>query len=114
MKDANESLAAASAAVTGEGSPDNAVVHRPASGAVIALAFALAVACAFGAVIIFVLAWRPWPEAAAGLRIHFLGWMGLLSIGCIPVVVIAFATPWIGRISASAGTASFSVDARGG
>lgn len=114
MREAQDTLTAAAEAVTGAGTPDNAVVHRPASGAVIALAVALAVACLFGAAIIGVLAWRPWPEEAAGLRIHFLGWMGLLSIGCIPVVVIAFATPWIGRISASAGTASFSVDARGG
>jgi len=112
MSDANASLKAAAESVTGEGSPDRASLHRPASGAVIALASALAVACLFGAVVIGVLAWMRWPDGVAPLRIHFLGWMGLLSIGCIPVVVIAFATPWIGRVSASAGGASLNVEAR--
>lgn len=113
MSEANKTLESAAAAVTGAGTPDQATVHRPASGAVVALSVALAVACAIGAVVIAVLALMHWPVAVAPLRIHFLGWMGLLSIGCIPVVVIAFATPWIGRISASAGAASITVDARG-
>lgn len=112
MSEANKTLETAAAAVTGENSPDNATVHRPASGAVIALGCALLVACIFGAVIIAVLAWMDWPEAVAPLRIHFLGWMGLFSIGCIPLVVAAFATPWIGRISASAGANSVTLEAR--
>lgn len=112
MSEANAALESAAQAVTGVGSPDNATVQRPASGAVFALACALLTACVFGAVIIAVLAWMDWPEAVAPLRIHFLGWMGLMSIGCIPLVVAAFATPWIGRISASAGSNSFSVEAR--
>jgi|GEM_PF-2457428 len=113
MSEANATLETAAAAVTGVGSPDNANVTRPASGAVWALSGALLTACVFGGWVIGVLAWwEDWPASAAPLRIHFLGWMGLLSIGCIPVVVIAFATPWIGRISASAGSNSFSVEAR--
>ncbi len=113
MKEADRTMSEVAKATTGAESADRASIHRPASGAIIALSCALAVACLFGAVIIGVLAWLvKWPEGVAHLRIHFLGWMGLLSIGCIPVVVIAFATPWVGRISASAGAASVSVEAR--
>lgn len=112
MSEANATLETAAAAVTGEGSPDNASVHRPASGAVIALFTSLAVACIFGIVTICALWIGKWPDSVAALRIHFLGWAAMLSIGCIPVVVLAFSTPWIGRISASAGTNSFSVEGR--
>lgn len=112
MSEANATLASAAQAVTGDGSPDSATVTRPARGSVVALACALVTACVFGSVIIIVLSWVDWPESVAHLRIHFLGWMGLLSIGCIPVVVVAFSTPWIGRISASAGSNSITVEAR--
>lgn len=112
MSEANAAMETAAAAVTGEGSPDNASVHRPASGAVIALFVALGVACGFGLLGTLALWIGEWPESVAALRVHFLGWATMLSIGCIPVVVLAFATPWIGRISATAGSNSLSVEAR--
>ena len=112
MREADKTMSEVAKATTGADSADQASIHRPASGAIFALSCALAVACIFGGVIIGVLTWRDWPEMVAKDRIHVLGWMGLLSIGCIHVVVIAFATPWVGRISASAGAASVSVEAR--
>lgn len=113
MSEANATLETAARAVTGEGTPETATVHRPASGAVIALFLVLLVACLMAGGVIGALTFRPWPDSAAPLRIHFLGWMGLLAMGCIPVTAVAFATPWIGRISASAGAWSATVDARG-
>lgn len=113
MTDTKETAAAARAMVTGPGTPDTATVTKPAKGPFVAIAVALAVACVFGTAIICILAWFvPWPASVAGLRVHFLGWMGLLSIGCIPVVVLAFATPWIGKISASAGAYGVSLESR--
>lgn len=112
MKEADKTLSEVVKGTTGVNSPDRASVHRPASGAILALSCALAVACLFGGAVMAILAFKQWPEMVAKDRIHFLGWMGLLSIGCIPVVVIAFATPWVGRISASAGPASLSVEAQ--
>lgn len=113
MTEAQSAADTVAAMVTGPGTPDAATITKPARGPFVAIALALVVACLFGGVIIGVLAWWvPWPAAVAHLRIHFLGWMGLLSIGCIPVVVLAFATPWIGKVSASAGVGSVSFEAR--
>lgn len=112
MTEAQSAADTVAAMVTGPGTPDAATLTKPARGPFVAIALALAVACLFGAAIILILTFKAWPEAVAPLRIHFLGWMGLLSLGCIPVVVLAFATPWIGKVSASAGVGSVSFEAR--
>lgn len=112
MTEAQTAADTVAAMVTGPGTPDAATITKPARGPFLAIAGALAVACVFGAVIIGILAFKAWPDSVAPLRIHFLGWMGLLSLGCIPVVVVAFATPWIGKVSASAGVGSVSFEAR--
>lgn len=114
------SLAAATAAaVTGPQTPDNVKVSRPAHSAVWSLFAGMAVICIFGLAIIVVLTWpriAGWSasEAIDKERIHFLGWMGLIAVGTLPLFAFAIASPWVGRVEASAGNNHVILDGRQG
>ena len=99
--------------VTGPGTPDAATITKPARAAVGILVAALTLGCGFGALIIGILAWWVvWPDSVAPLRIHFLGWIGIMAMVCIPMATLAAVSPYIAKVSASAGVGSVSFEAR--
>lgn len=100
------------ASVSGPSTPDSVRVARPAGASVGTLFVILVVGCAIVGTVIAVLGWHAWPAAAAGDRITWLGRIGLGGVACIIAVAVAFASPWLGKISASAGVGSLSVEGR--
>jgi hypothetical protein len=95
--------------------PENAqTFERPTTKSEWTLLATLAALCAFALILIGVLAFVGWPREAAAQRIWFLGWMGLLSVAGILLVVIAIASPWVGRVRASGLGANLEVDGQGG
>jgi uncharacterized membrane protein len=103
---------AVAASVTGPNSPDSVKVSRPTTSAIWTLFAALAIVCAFAAAVIAILTWHVWPAGTAPQRIQFLGWMGIIAVGCIPVIVFALASPWVGKIEASAGPGHITLEGK--
>lgn len=116
MTDGVEKTAEAiGAAATGADAPDNVMVKRPSAKAEWTLFAALGALCFFSMFLICILAFhKAWPASSAEQRIHFLGWLGFLSTGGILLIIVAIASPWVGHVEASAGTASLKIDGTGG
>jgi H+/Cl- antiporter ClcA len=110
--DIASTVAATAAAVTGSETPDAVKVTRPTRQSESTLFAALGALCAFAAILIAILAFLHWPERTAAQRIWFLGWMGLLSVGGILLIVVAIASPWLGRVEAQAGAGRLIVEGR--
>ena len=62
-----------------------------------ALIFACMLALLFGAALLF----PNWPDAVAAERVSYLGWALILAVLCIMVMIIAFASPWLGSVRVS-------------
>jgi hypothetical protein len=111
-EDVATTAAGMAAAVTGSDTPSNVKVSRPTAGAVwtlfAGLVFVAVVAMAIGAALTF----APWPEVTAGRRVWFLGWALIVSVICIPLFAFALASPWVGRVEASAGANHVSLEGR--
>ena len=99
-------------AVTGEGSPNTVTVKRPARQALWSLFVAMAGVCLMLAAVIAILAWSTWPEATAAARVKYIGWIGLVLCGTIPLIVFAVVSPWVGRVEATAGQNHFTLSAK--
>lgn len=67
---------------------------------------------AFALLVIAVLASPRWDAATANLRIWFLGWMGLLAVGGNLLLIVAIASPWVGKITASVAGAELDLEGR--
>lgn len=111
MSDIGATAAATAAAVTGEGTPDTVKVTKPAQSAVWSLFLALAIICVVVGSVIAILTWAPWQPGSEMRRIWFIGWIGIVAVGCIPLIVFALASPWVGQVKATAGPVS--IDASG-
>jgi hypothetical protein len=107
-----ETAAAVASSVTGPETPSNVSVRSSTKGAEWTLFAALAALCVFALILIGVLTWVRWPETTSEQRIRFLGWMGWLSTGGILLIIIAIASPWVGRVEAKAGDASVVIDGK--
>lgn len=100
-------------AVTGAQTPDNVKVDKPSTLALISIAVTALLVAAGSAAIVSILTWGPWLDTSAVNRIRYVGWMGIILTACVPVVVAAFASPWIGKVKASAGTNAIEFESRG-
>ena len=111
-EDVATTAAGMAAAVSGADTPSNVKVSRPTAGAVwtlfAGLVFVAFVAGAIGAALTF----ASWPEATAMRRVWFLGWALIVSVVCIPLFAFALASPWVGRVEASAGANHVSLEGR--
>lgn len=114
--DDTASLAASVAgSVTGSNTPDNVKVTRPTHTSMAALFFALFMVAAFAILIAGLFTWWfSWPAGTELARIKYLGWSLLISVGCIPIIVFAIASPWVGQIKAEAGNNKIELNARPG
>ena len=111
-EDVASTAAAVSAAISGDGTPANVKVSRPTTGAVwtlfAGLVFVAVVAMAIGAALTFV----DWPLDTAMSRVRYLGIALLIAVACIPLFAFALASPWVGRVEASAGANHLSLEGR--
>lgn len=111
-EDVATTAAGVAAAVSGEGTPSTVKVSRPTTGAVWTL-FAGLVGVAIVALLIGgALTFAPWPEMTANRRVWFLGWALLVAVACIPLFAFALASPWVGRVEASAGSNHIALEGR--
>lgn len=69
----------------------------------------LAALCLLGLIFGAILTFPSWPDAVAGLRIHYLGWALILSVVGILLLVVAMASPWIGSVRIAGMGAEISV-----
>lgn len=103
-------------AASGPSSPDSVKVSQPIHSAIWSLFAGLAMVCTFGIIIIGVLSdpfnWMQWLPNTQLARIKWLGWMGMVAIGTVPLFAFAIASPWVGRVEASAGTNKIVLDGR--
>jgi hypothetical protein len=113
-EDVKTTAAEVAAAVTGPTTPDNVSVTRPTAKSEWTLFLALGSLCMFAMILIGILAWKHWPDSTDTQRIFFLGWMGFLAVGGILLIVVAIASPYVGHVEASAGSASLKIDGTDG
>ena len=111
-EDVASTAAGVAAAVSGAGTPANVKVSRPASGAVWSLFLGLALVAIIALLIGAALTFAPWPPETAARRVWFLGWALLIAVTCILLIVFAIASPWVGRVEASAGANHLSLEGR--
>lgn len=111
-EDVATTAAGMAAAVTGADTPSNVKVSRPTAGAVwtlfAGLLFVAAVAMAIGAALTF----AEWPINTAMSRVRYLGIAMIIAVVCIPIFAFALASPWVGRVEASAGANHVSLESR--
>ena len=107
-----QTAAEITAAVAGPNTPDSVRVDRSSRLSEMSLLGALGALIVFSAALFSVLAFRRWPDSQAHDQIHFLGLGLLLAIGGILLVVAALASPYIGRVQASAGPARIDLEGR--
>jgi hypothetical protein len=109
---ANAASAVASA-VTGADTPANVRIVSATSKRVEWTLFAaLGTLALIGAALIGVLAFLKWPDSTAIDRVHYLGWMGWMTQCGVLLIIFAVASPWVGKVEASAGDAHVSIDGR--
>lgn len=111
-EDVASTAAGIAAAVTGDDTPANVRVSRPVDGAVWSLFAGLIFVAVVALLIGGALTFAPWPEVTAARRVWFLGWALLIAVICIPLIVFALASPWVGRVEASAGGNHVSLEGR--
>lgn len=85
-------------------------ITQNAPGVIRTLAAVLAVLFLFGLLVIWALGFREWPKEVAGERVRWLAWIGIVSIIGFPLIVIAFASPYLGRVQAHAGPVEFDIE----
>lgn len=113
--DAAALASATAAAVSGPQSPDNVKVSQPVHSAVWSLFAGLILVCSFAMAVITVLTFpglAGWDATTQLARIKYLGIMGLIAVGTIPLFAFAIASPWVGRVEASAGNNRVVLDGR--
>jgi membrane protease YdiL (CAAX protease family) len=93
--------------------PVASTLQRPTRESQWTLFAVLGVLCLFASIAIYAIGWRAWPQWVAGERIKYLGWIGIGAVICIGLMVIAFASPWIGTVKASGLGANLEVDGHG-
>jgi hypothetical protein len=93
-------------------SPETVKIDRSTRMSDLSLMIALSALIAFAAALVGILAFCRWPDAQAHDQLHFLGWALWLAIGGILLCVAAIASPYVGRIQASAGPASLDLEGR--
>lgn len=105
--------AAVASSVTGANTPDNVKVTRPTHSAVWSLFLALVLVSLFAILIAGLFTWgHEWGVGTELERIKYLGWSLVIAVGCIPVIVFAIASPWVGQIKAEAGNNSLELNSR--
>ena len=100
------------AAVAGPDAPNQVKVDRSSRLSELSLLGALIALCVFVLLLFGGLLLHPWPQAQAADVIHYLGWGLLLAVGGVLLVVAALASPFIGRVQASAGAARIDLEGR--
>jgi hypothetical protein len=109
MNDLTGTLQAASAAVTGDATPEAIKATQAVDGRLVwALVLAGPVLCALVAWSIWVLAYSPWPDGVAGERVKAVAWIGLGLVACVCLVVWRLAG--VKRLEAKAGPVQAIVD----
>jgi hypothetical protein len=96
------------AEVAGAGRP--ITIDRDAPGVLPLMAACVLAACIFAALVIWALGYAKWPDIAAIERVHALCWIGLLAVGVVALLVLAFCSPYLGRVSAKAGPVDVEID----
>lgn len=114
MESVDQTAAAIAGAVTGADTPDQVKVNRPTKESVWMLLMAMGVASVGALVVIYVLAWVTWPPEVAHSRILWLGIMGCMAQLAIPITIIALASSRLGKVEASAGGNTLTIDGTAG
>jgi hypothetical protein len=114
METVDQTAAAVASAVTGPSSPDNVKVNRPTKESVWMLLLAMGLASMVSVILIYALTWVRWPDEVAHSRIMWLGIMACMSQLAIPITIIALASSRLGKVEATAGTNSITIDGTGG
>lgn len=112
MPDIATDAAAIAAAVTGSDTPANVKVSRPPAGAVWTIFAGLAAVSLMAVYLASIIAFHNWPEITAPARVKWLGWALIATVVCIPLLAFALASPWVGKVEASAGDNHLSMTGR--
>lgn len=91
-------------------SPRPVEVSRDAPGVLKLMAVAFATLCLFGAGALASVSFLRWPDFVAHDRVMALTWFGALAIGGNLVMVLAFCSPYLGRISVKGGPVDIAID----
>lgn len=112
--EAADALKVAADAVSGPDTPNAAqVVAQPARAPLWALLGAGPALTAVLCWIIWILAYKAWPEAVAESRVQMLGAIALAMAGILGLVVFRLASGNLKRFEARAGPGSISIDTGG-
>lgn len=94
--------------------PDAKTFERPTKKGEYTLFAVLVVACLLALYSIRAIAYGHWllTEPVDLARIHALFWSAVMSIGAVLLLVVAFASPWVGTVKASGLGANLEVDGK--
>ena len=109
-----EAARTVAAAVTGTDTPDNVKTARPSTHAMTALACIGAAMILVDVFAVVALTWF-FPKSTASVETtcaNWVGWVAVLNALSPAIVVFAFATPWVGQVTAEAGSAKIVMGAR--
>lgn len=110
--DLNATMKAATAAISGPGTPDQvAATSKPDRLLLVAMAGAGPALCGMLGLVIWILGDRGWPVAVSPAQIEALKWIGLSLCGCLAVTVLRLASGQFKRADVKAGPASLSIGA---
>jgi hypothetical protein len=110
--DVATAAAGLSAAASTNGAPGAVKVSQNAPRTMKMLGAALAACCVITGLVIGAVYIGKWPDSVAHERIMALAWIGWIAVVGPLLVVIAFCSPWLGRVSASVAGAHLDVDGR--